>query len=100
MSLCFLHQGSNTDSPVQPAYYIRQHIKVLSGISLSRTVLRESGGQGVWGRNRARETSHQRRHGNSYGLHMKADWNFHEPEALVKIVFVFKYASQIEVYFV
>ena len=47
-----------------------------------------------------RETSHQQRHRYSYGLHVKADWNFHEPETLVKIVFVFKYASQIEVYFV
>lgn len=47
-----------------------------------------------------RETSHQQRRRYSYGLHVKADWNFHEPEALAKIVFVFKHASQIEVYVV
>jgi len=53
MLLCFLHQCSNTDSPVQHTYYIHQHIKVLSGISLSRS-LHESGGQDVWGQHHAK----------------------------------------------
>lgn len=46
-----------------------------------------------------RETNHHQRHRYSYGLHVKADWNFHGTESLVNIAFVIKYTSQIEVYF-